>query len=245
MTTAARTVTKSVCHLDCPDTCSMLVTVEAGVAVDLCGDPEHPFTRGFLCQKMARYLDRVYSSDRLLYPLRRVGPKGAGRFARIGWDEALGVKVALKILNWANVYDRSAALKQMRMEAAALSRVKHPNVVRFIDFGFDPRWPYLVTEFVEGQPLGELLRDGGALPASASDGFSRIQNRGPSVAAKAAPTVRRITVATAWVRRPGASIGLLGPCCRAERARHAAPAAAESRAAGTARIDDHARMVST
>ena len=51
---------------------------------------EHPFTRGFLCQKMARYLDRVYSPERLLYPLRRVGPKGQGRFERIGWDEALG-----------------------------------------------------------------------------------------------------------------------------------------------------------
>jgi anaerobic selenocysteine-containing dehydrogenase len=90
MTTAARTVTKSVCHLDCPDTCSMLVTVEGGVAVDLRGDSDHPFTRGFLCQKMAHYLDRVYSADRLLYPMRRVGPKGEGRFERIGWDEALG-----------------------------------------------------------------------------------------------------------------------------------------------------------
>ncbi len=47
-------------------------------------------------------------------------------------------------------------MKQLRMEAAALSRVKHPHVVRFLDFGFDPRWPYLVTEFVEGQPLGGL-----------------------------------------------------------------------------------------
>lgn len=89
MTTAPRTVTRSVCHLDCPDTCSMLVTVEQGVAVELRGDPEHPFTRGFLCQKMARFLDRVYSADRLQYPLRRVGPKGAGQFVRIGWDEAL------------------------------------------------------------------------------------------------------------------------------------------------------------
>ena len=86
---SALTVVKSVCPLDCPDTCSMRVTVEDGVAVELRGDPEHPFTRGFLCQKMARYLDRVYSPDRLLQPLRRVGPKGEGRFERIGWDEAL------------------------------------------------------------------------------------------------------------------------------------------------------------
>jgi serine/threonine protein kinase len=82
-----------------------------------------------------------------------------------GWDESRSCPVALKILNWANVYDRSAAMKQLRMEAAALARVKHPLVVRFLDFGFDPRWPYLVTEFFEGRPLGELLRTGGALPA--------------------------------------------------------------------------------
>jgi serine/threonine-protein kinase len=81
-----------------------------------------------------------------------------------GWDPALSRPVALKILNWANVYDRGAAMKQLRMEAMALARVKHPLVVRFLDFAFDPRWPYLVTEFFEGRPLGELLRDGGALP---------------------------------------------------------------------------------
>jgi serine/threonine-protein kinase len=82
-----------------------------------------------------------------------------------GWDQARSCPVALKILNWSNVYDRTAAMKQLRMEAAALARVKHPLVVRFLDFGFDPRWPYLVTEFFEGRPLGELLRSGGALPA--------------------------------------------------------------------------------
>jgi serine/threonine-protein kinase len=81
-----------------------------------------------------------------------------------GWDQSRSHPVALKILNWANVYDRAAAMKQLRMEAMALARVKHPLVVRFLDFGFDPRWPYLVTEFFEGRPLGELLRSGGALP---------------------------------------------------------------------------------
>ena len=82
-----------------------------------------------------------------------------------GWDRFRSCPVALKILNWANVYDRAAAMKQLRMEAMALARVKHPLVIRFIDFGFDPRWPYLVTEFFEGRPLGELLRAGGSLPA--------------------------------------------------------------------------------
>ncbi len=86
---SASTVVKNVCHLDCPDTCSMLVTVKDGVAVELRGDPDHPFTRGFLCQKMARYLERIYSPDRLLYPMRRVGRKGEGQFERITWELAL------------------------------------------------------------------------------------------------------------------------------------------------------------
>lgn len=80
---------KAVCPLDCPDTCSMIVQVRDGVAESLRADSEHPFTRGFLCQKMTHYLDRVYSEDRLLHPLRRVGSKGEGRFERITWDDAL------------------------------------------------------------------------------------------------------------------------------------------------------------
>ena len=83
------TIVKSVCPLDCPDTCGMKVTVVDGRAEDLRGDMEHPFTRGFLCQKMTHYLDRVYSPDRLLTPLRRAGEKGEGRFEPISWDEAL------------------------------------------------------------------------------------------------------------------------------------------------------------
>ena len=67
----------------------MLVTVENGRAVDIAGDPAHPTTRGTLCTKVARYLDRTYSDQRVLHPLRRIGRKGEGRFERIGWDEAL------------------------------------------------------------------------------------------------------------------------------------------------------------
>src|SRR5688572_26586534 len=80
---------KVVCPHDCPDTCVMTVDVENGRAVGIGGDPDHPFTQGFLCAKVNQYLDRVYSPDRLLYPLRRVGPKGTGRFERISWEEAL------------------------------------------------------------------------------------------------------------------------------------------------------------
>ena len=80
----------SVCALDCPDTCSLLVHVEDGRATRLRGDPDHPITRGFLCAKVAQYLEREYSPGRLLYPQKRIGAKGEGRFARISWDEALG-----------------------------------------------------------------------------------------------------------------------------------------------------------
>ncbi len=80
---------RAVCPHDCPDTCSMVVTVHDGKAVRLRGAPEQSFTRGFLCQKVARYLERVYHPGRVLYPMLRSGPKGAGQFRRIGWDEAL------------------------------------------------------------------------------------------------------------------------------------------------------------
>ena len=73
---------RGACPLDCPDTCAWHVTVEDGRAVELRGDREHPFTRGALCGKVDHYLDALHSPDRLLYPLRRVGAKGEGRFER-------------------------------------------------------------------------------------------------------------------------------------------------------------------
>jgi anaerobic selenocysteine-containing dehydrogenase len=77
------------CPHDCPDTCATLTTVENGRAVRIQGDPDHPFTQGFLCAKVNRYLERTYHRDRLTVPLRRVGPKGSGQFAPATWDEAL------------------------------------------------------------------------------------------------------------------------------------------------------------
>jgi anaerobic selenocysteine-containing dehydrogenase len=79
----------SVCALDCPDCCSLTLTIEDGRATKLRGDATHPITRGFLCGKVAQYLEREYSPGRLLYPQRRICGKGEGRFERISWDEAL------------------------------------------------------------------------------------------------------------------------------------------------------------
>src|SRR4051812_37559321 len=87
---AASTVVRGACPHDCPDTCAMLVTVENGRAVRVAGDPEHPFTQGFLCTKVNRYVERTYHRDRLLHPMRRVGPKGRGIFERISWEDAIG-----------------------------------------------------------------------------------------------------------------------------------------------------------
>jgi anaerobic selenocysteine-containing dehydrogenase len=78
-----------VCGHDCPDLCSLLATVENGRVVQVRGDPDHPFTAGFACAKTNRDSELINSTERLDSPLRRIGAKGAGKFAPIGWDEAL------------------------------------------------------------------------------------------------------------------------------------------------------------
>ncbi len=77
------------CPHDCPDTCSMVYQIDDGKLIGVKGNPEHPMTRGGLCVKLNDYEKRHYHPDRLLYPLRRTGPKGSKQFERITWDEAL------------------------------------------------------------------------------------------------------------------------------------------------------------
>ena len=94
----ARTTVVGACPHDCPDTCSILTTVEDGKAIAVRGNPDHPFTRGRLCVKVNNYEERVYSDKRVLYPLKRVGPKGSGQFQRISWDEAIETdRLALEV----------------------------------------------------------------------------------------------------------------------------------------------------
>ena len=81
---------RTVCAHDCPDMCSLIAHVEDGRLLRLQGDPDHPMTAGFVCTKVNRDHEMLYSPDRVLTPLRRAGPKGAGRFTPITWDEALG-----------------------------------------------------------------------------------------------------------------------------------------------------------
>jgi anaerobic selenocysteine-containing dehydrogenase len=111
-------VVHAACPHDCPDACGVLITVEDGRAIKIQGDPAHPVTRGFLCAKVTKYLDRVYSPDRVLYPMRRVEPKGiAGKsvramrpeFERITWDEALD-EITTRLKNIATEFGSEAIL---------------------------------------------------------------------------------------------------------------------------------------
>jgi molybdopterin guanine dinucleotide-containing S/N-oxide reductase-like protein len=113
-------VVHAACPHDCPDACGVLIAIEDGRATKIQGDPEHPVTRGFLCAKVAKYLDRVYSPERVLYPMRRVGPKGSAAFAgggaratqswkRISWDEALD-EIARRLRQIATAYGSESIL---------------------------------------------------------------------------------------------------------------------------------------
>ncbi|NMP23208.1 molybdopterin-dependent oxidoreductase [Sulfobacillus harzensis] len=89
----------AVCPHDCYDTCGLTVTADGDRIIRIAGDGEHPITRGFLCFKVNHYEDRLYHPDRVLTPLRRVGPKGSGEFEPVSWDEALAhVGAALRAI---------------------------------------------------------------------------------------------------------------------------------------------------
>jgi anaerobic selenocysteine-containing dehydrogenase len=85
----ANTTVRGACPHDCPDTCALLTEVRDGVAIKVHGNPAHAHTHGTLCAKVAKYTERTYHAERVLHPLKRVGPKGAGQFVQVSWDEAL------------------------------------------------------------------------------------------------------------------------------------------------------------
>ena len=87
--TAMTTTILGACPHDCPDTCSLLTTVKDGVAIKVQGNPHHPLTDGVLCTKVSRYTERTYHPDRVLHPIKRMGPKGSGQFKQVSWEEAL------------------------------------------------------------------------------------------------------------------------------------------------------------
>src|SRR2546423_13676796 len=100
-------VVHAACPHDCPDACGVLITVENGLATKIQGDPAHPITRGFLCGKVAKYLDRVYSPERVLYPMRRGVPKGPG--GKTGKFPGPGTTPAFKSITWGEDLDENAS----------------------------------------------------------------------------------------------------------------------------------------
>src|ERR671934_130893 len=82
-------VVETACPLDCPDACSLSVTVKHGKVLEIDGSEKNPVTGGFICAKVRRFGERLYGPDRLLYPAVRKGRKGEGHFKRVSWDEAL------------------------------------------------------------------------------------------------------------------------------------------------------------
>jgi anaerobic selenocysteine-containing dehydrogenase len=101
-------IVHAACPHDCPDTCAMRVTVRGEQIISIHGEPDHPPTQGVLCTKVARYAQRTQHPDRLLTPLKRIGPKGAGQFAPVSWEEAL-----------ADIAQRLTAIAQRNPEAIA------------------------------------------------------------------------------------------------------------------------------
>src|SRR3954453_1505695 len=87
--TWGHSIVRTACPLDCPDSCTLDVTVEQGRVVKIDGAHTNPATQGFICGKVRRFTDRLYGEDRLLYPAVRKGPKGQGVFSRVTWNEAL------------------------------------------------------------------------------------------------------------------------------------------------------------
>lgn len=99
----------AVCPLDCPDTCGLLLHKENGKIVKVAGNPDHPITKGAICNKVRNMTERVYHPERLQYPLRRIGAKGEGQFERISWDEAIG-EITAKFSSLADTYGPESIL---------------------------------------------------------------------------------------------------------------------------------------
>src|SRR5947207_12532013 len=86
-------VVETACPLDCPDACSLAVTVQRGKVIEIDGSHKNPVTGGYICAKVRKFGERLYGPDRILHPGVRRGRKGEGRFARVEWDEALALIV--------------------------------------------------------------------------------------------------------------------------------------------------------
>lgn len=145
------------CHHDCPDSCGWTATVDTSgptpVAVKLRGNPDHPFSQGELCPKVNRFLDRVYAPDRILHPLRRVGPKGSGEFEQVSWDVALD-EIAYRLKRVIDDHGPSAILP--------FSDAGNQSLLSMFAAG-GRLWSHLGTTKVTGSVCGATAGAGAAL----------------------------------------------------------------------------------
>jgi anaerobic selenocysteine-containing dehydrogenase len=138
MDSPSQTLVRGACPHDCPDTCALRITVQDGRVIKVQGDPDHPPTHGALCTKVSRYAERTHHPDRVLHPLKRVGPKGSGQFAQIGWDEALDTvatrlrEIAARAPEAVLPYSYAGTMGLVQGEAMAL-RVFHKLGASFLD----------------------------------------------------------------------------------------------------------------
>jgi anaerobic selenocysteine-containing dehydrogenase len=126
VTSAGSNTVHGTCHHDCPDSCGWHVTVTDGVAVQLRGNPEHPYSRGELCPKVNRFLDRVYSPQRVTTPLRRIGAKGEGLFEPISWDAAL-TEIAARLHQVIDTHGAEAVMPYSSAGNQSLLALGFPN----------------------------------------------------------------------------------------------------------------------
>ncbi|MER3479988.1 MAG: molybdopterin oxidoreductase, partial [Meiothermus sp.] len=118
---------RATCPLDCPDACSLILTIDDGGnrLLAVAGDPAHPFTRGFACVKTYRYPERNHHPLRPLYPMRRTGPKGSGSFERVSWEEALDA-IATRLREVIDRYGPEAVLPYHYAGTMGLHQYAHP-----------------------------------------------------------------------------------------------------------------------
>ncbi|WP_119315299.1 molybdopterin-containing oxidoreductase family protein [Calidithermus terrae] len=118
---------RATCPLDCPDACSLVLTIDDGAnrLLKVEGDPAHPFTRGFACVKTYRYPERHHHPERPLYPMRRAGPKGSGSFERVSWEEALDA-IAERLREVIDRHGPQAVLPYHYAGTMGLHQYEHP-----------------------------------------------------------------------------------------------------------------------
>jgi anaerobic selenocysteine-containing dehydrogenase len=122
---ASRRSVKGCCPLDCQDTCAWVADVEDGRVTQVRGAKDHPFTRGVLCAKVNDYPARAYAPDRLLFPLRRAGPKGSGQFERVSWDAAIDL-IASRFAAIAAEHGPEALLPHRYMGSMGVVQMRAP-----------------------------------------------------------------------------------------------------------------------